>query len=141
MRKFNINDKVIAEGYSHLIGEIGVIVGIYTGEEDRGGKYLVKFNSLNRYDGWEYEVFSNSPGYIIEPYEGDAMWLNENDIEKVKDEHKEDESEEDIKIKFNKIREQKKETIKKMNEKVLEMTLEIKELEAEIEKIKKEYYL
>ena len=136
MRKFNINDKVIAEGYSHLIGEIGVIVGIYTGEEDRGGKYLVKFNSLNRYDGWEYEVFSNSPDYIIEPYEGDAMWLNENDIIKV-----EKDSEEDIKIKFNKIREQKKETIKKMNEKVLEMTLEIKELEAEIEKIKKEYYL
>ena len=136
MEKFNINDKVIAEGYSHLIGEIGVIVGIYTGEEDRGGKYLVKFNSLNRYDGWEYEVFRNSSDYIIEPYEGDAMWLNEEDIEKVKDE-----SEEDIKIKFNKIREQKKETIKKMNEKVLEMTLEIKELEAEIEKIKKEYYL
>ena len=136
MRKFNINDKVIAEGYSHLIGKIGVIVGIYTGEEDRGGKYLVKFNSLNRYDGWEYEVFRNSPDYIIEPYEGDAMWLNENDIIKV-----EKDSEEDIKIKFNKIREQKKETIKKMNEKVLEMTLEIKELEAEIEKIKKEYYL
>ena len=52
-----------------------------------------------------------------------------------------EDSEEDIKIKFKKIREQKKEAIKKMNEKMLQLTLEIKELEAEIEKIKKEYYL
>ena len=136
MSKFNIGDRVVSKGYPHLGEEVGVVVGIDIGAEADDGKYLVKFNSLNRYDGWEYEVFRNSPDYIIEPYEGDAMWLNENDIIKV-----EKDSEEDIKIKFNKIREQKKETIKKMNEKVLEMTLEIKELEAEIEKIKKEYYL
>ena len=41
-------------------------------------------------------------------------------------------------MEFDKIREQKKEIIKGMNEKVLKLTLEIKELEAEIEKIKKE---
>ena len=41
-------------------------------------------------------------------------------------------------MEFDKIREQKKEVIKDINEKVLEMTSEIKALEAEIEKIKKE---
>ena len=40
-------------------------------------------------------------------------------------------------MEFDEIREQKKEVIKDINEKVLEMTLEIKELEDEIEKIKK----
>ena len=44
-------------------------------------------------------------------------------------------------MEFDKIREQKKEVIKDISEKVLEMTLEIKELEAEIEKIKKEWRL
>ena len=44
-------------------------------------------------------------------------------------------------MEFDKIREQKKEAIKDINEKVLEITLEMKELEAEIEKIKKEWRL
>ena len=41
-------------------------------------------------------------------------------------------------MEFDKIREQKKEVIKDISEKVLKLTLEIKEIEAEIEKIKKE---
>ena len=41
-------------------------------------------------------------------------------------------------MEFDKIREQKKEVDKDISEKVLKLTLEIKELEAEIEKIKKE---
>ena len=41
-------------------------------------------------------------------------------------------------MEFDKIREQKEETVKGISEKVLKLTLEIKELEAEIEKIKKE---
>ena len=41
-------------------------------------------------------------------------------------------------MEFDEIREQKKEVIKDISEKMLEMNLEIKELEAEIEKIKKE---
>ena len=41
-------------------------------------------------------------------------------------------------MEFDKIRKQKKEVIKDISEKVLEMILETKELEAEIEKIKKE---
>ena len=45
---------------------------------------------------------------------------------------------ENIKMEFDEIREQKKEIVKGMSEKVLKLTLEIKELEAEIEKIKKE---
>ena len=44
-------------------------------------------------------------------------------------------------MEFDKIREQKKEVVKGMSEKVLKLTLEIKELEAEIEKIKKEWCL
>ena len=41
-------------------------------------------------------------------------------------------------MEFDKIREQKKKVIKDISEKVLKLTLEIKEIEAEIEKIKKE---
>ena len=40
-------------------------------------------------------------------------------------------------MEFDKIREQKKEVIKDISEKVLKLTLEIKEIETEIEKIKK----
>ena len=135
MKKLNIGDKVVLKDCSDLEKEVGTIVGMYTGKEERGGNYLVKFDSLdNKCDGWDYEAFYGYPDYIIKSYEGHALWLYEEEIEKV-------EEDEDIKIKFDKIREQKKKIIKEMNEKVLELTLEIKELEAEIEKIKKEYYL
>ena len=63
-----------------------------------------------------------------------SVWVYEDDLVKVEEKCKEDEHEENIKMEFDKIREQKKEVIK-------EMTLEIKELEAEIEKIKKEWCL
>ena len=52
-----------------------------------------------------------------------------------------DTNEEYIKNEFGKIREQKRQTIKEMSEKALGLTLEIKEIEAEIEKIKKEWLL
>ena len=136
MEKFNISDKVISKDASYYGEEVGVMVGIDT-RKDITRKYLVKFDSLDKHNGWGYRD-SYDPEFIIEPYEGYAIWLE--DIIKVEVEC-ENNYEEDIKIKFNKIREQKKETIKEMNEKVLEMTLEIKELEAEIEKIKTEYYL
>lgn len=142
MSKFNIGDKVIAKDSSHFGREIGVVVGIDP-REDITGKYLVKFDSLDMCTGWAYGVFVNNPYYNIEPYEGRAIWLD--DLEKVENESeeecKEEENEEDIKIKFNKIREQKKEIVKEISEKVLEMTLEIKEMEHEIEKIKKEWHL
>ena len=67
-----------------------------------------------------------------------SVWVYEDDLVKVEEECKEDKHEENIRMEFDEIREQKKEAIKDINEKVLEMTLEIKELEAEIEKIKKE---
>ena len=133
MGKFNIGDKVMAKNSSFFGEEVGILVGIDT-REGVYGKYLVKFNSLGISEGFEYDMFRNRPDFIIEPYDGYATWLN--DLIKVKED-----SEEDIKNKFNKIREQKKEAIKKMNEKMLQLTLEIKELETEIEKIKKEYYL
>ena len=138
MSKFNIGDKVIAKDYPSLVKEVGVVVGIDP-REDAYGKYLVKFDSLEEYNGWAYgyRFFINSPELVIEPYEGRAIWLD--DLEKVEEECKEDE--EDIKTKFDKIREQKKEAIKEKNEKVLELTLEIKEIEHEIEKIKKEWHL
>ena len=144
--KFNIGDKVVSKDNCYPSKEVGTLVGIDT-REDVPGKYLVKFDSLDMCTGWAYGVFVNNPYYNIEPYEGRAVWLD--DLEKVeneseeecKEECKEEENEEDIKIKFNKIRKQKKEIVKNMNEKVLELTLEIKEIEHEIERIKKEWLL
>ena len=162
MSKFNIGDKVISEDYPYFGEEVGTIVGIDPREE-ASGKYLVKFDSLNESEGFKYKLFRDNSIYIIEPYEGHAIWVD--DIEKVeetKDELKEYEfkdekvlnqnnsrnvcavtgtDEEYIKTEFGKIREQKRQTIKEMSEKVLSLTLEIKEIEAEIEKIKKEWLL
>ena len=138
MSKFNIGDKVISKGYPHLGEEVGVVVGIDP-REDVPGKYLVKFDSLDRREGSEYELFCNNTIYNIEPYEGYAMWSD--DLEKVEEECEENEYEKDIRTKFESVRKQKEETIKEMNEKVLELTLEIKEIESKIEKIKKEWHL
>ena len=144
MNEFNIGDKVISKDSCYSGKEVGVIVGIDP-KAKTSGKYLVKFDSIK---GLEYELFCNNPDLIVEPYEGYAMWLD--DIEKVEEECEEgeceeeceeDKHEEDIKMEFDKIREQKKEVIKSISEKVLEMTLEIKEMEHEIEKIKKEWHL
>ena len=146
MSEFNIGDKVISNDDCYSGKEIGTIVGIDMREEVEG-KYLVKFDSIK---GLEYKLFCNNPDLIIEPYEGYAMWLdNLIKVVEVKDKHedeyeekcKEDKHEEDIRMEFDKLREQKKEIIKSISEKVLEMTLEIKEMEHEIEKIKKEWHL
>ena len=130
--EFNIGDKVISKDSCYPSKEVGTLVGIDTREE-YFGLYLVKFDSLDEHSGWEYGDFYD-PEFIIEPYEGRAIWLD--GITKVEDKH-----EEDIRMEFDKIREQKREVVKGISEKVLEMTLEIKELEAEIEKIKKEWHL
>ena len=134
MSKFNIGDKIISKGYPNLGAEVGVIVGIDPGKDAKAGKYFVKLDSLDICDGWVYEIFCDDPHLIIEQYEGCAVWVHEDDLIKVEDEGEEDEHEENVKMEFDKIREQKKEVIK-------EMTLKIKELEAEIEKIKKEWCL
>ena len=139
MSKFSIGDKIISKGYPNLGVEVGVIVGIDPGKDAKAGKYFVKFDSLDICDGWVYEIFCDDPHLIIEQYEGCAVWVHEDDLVKVEDGGEEDEckknkSEENIRMEFDKIREQKKEVIK-------EMTLKIKELEAEIEKIKKEWCL
>ena len=68
-----------------------------------------------------------------------SVWVYEDDLVKVEEECKEDEHEENVRMEFDEIREQKKEIVKGMSEKVLKLTLEIKEIEAEIEKIKKEW--
>lgn len=88
MDRFNIGDKVKIKDDSfdskYFGEEVGVIVGIDTREdieEDTDGKYLVKFNSLDMYEGWGYGCFRENSRYIIEPYEGYATWLNELDIE------------------------------------------------------------
>lgn len=146
MSEFNIGDKVFSNDSCYTGKDVGVIVGIDP-KAKASGKYLVKFDSIK---GLEYELFCNNPDLIIEPYEGYAMWLDDLiKIVKVEDKHEneceeeceENKHEEDIKIEFDKIREQKKEVIKSISEKVLEMTLEIKEMEHEIEKIKKEWHL
>ena len=145
MSKFNVGDKVISKGYPYLDEEVGVVVGIDPRKEAGDGKYLVKFNSLDICSGWAYGIFRDDYDWIIEPYEGYAEWVNEDDLVKVEDKCKEneceEECEEDIRTKFESVRKQKEETIKEMNEKVLELTLEIKEIEHEIEKIKKEWHL
>ena len=134
MSKFNIGDRIISKGYPNLGEEVGVIVGIDPGEDAKAGKYFVKFDSLDLCNGWVHGIFCDDPHLIIEPYEGCAAWVYEDDLVKVEEECKEDEHEENARMEFDKIREQKKDVIK-------EMTLEIKELEAEIEKIKKEWCL
>ena len=147
MSEFNIGDKVVSKDSCYSGKEVGVIVGI--NPEGKYGKYLVKFDSLDMYEGWSYgySFFVNNPELVIEPYEGRAIWLDDLiKIVKVEDEYEkgeceEDKHEEDIKMEFDKIREQKKEVIKGISEKVLELTLEIKEMEHEIEKIKKEWHL
>lgn len=141
MSKFNIGDKIISKGYPNLGTEVGVIVGIDPGKDAKAGKYFVKFDSLDICDGWVYEIFCDDPHLIIEQYEGCAVWVYEDDLVKVEEECKEDEHEENVRMEFDKIREQKKEIVKGMSEKVLKLTLEIKEIEAEIEKIKKEWCL
>ena len=135
MSKINIGDKVVSNDSCYSGKEVGIVVGIDP-KAKASGKYLVKFDSIK---GLEYRLFVDNPNLIVEPYEGDAMWLD--DLVKIEDKCEEkceeDKHEEDIKMEFDKIREQKKEIIKSISEKVLEMTLEIKEMEHEIEKIKK----
>ena len=141
MNKINIGDRVVSKGYPNLGEEVGVVVGIDPGEDPRAGKYFVKFDSLDLCSGWVFGIFRDDPHLIVKPYEGFAVWVHEDDLVKVEEECKEDEHEENVRMEFDKIREQKKEVIKDMSEKVLKMTLEIKELETEIEKIKKEWRL
>ena len=76
MSKFNIGDKVMAKNSSFFGEEVGILVGIDTREDVCGGRYLVKFNSLNKSEGWEYKVSCNNLNPIIEPYEGYAVWLD-----------------------------------------------------------------
>ena len=137
MSEFNVGDRVISKDSCYSGKEVGVIVGIDP-KAKASGKYLVKFNSIK---GLEYELFCNNPNFIIEPYEGYAQWVDEDNLIKVEDECEENEYEEDIRTKFESVRKQKKEVIKEMNEKVLELTLEIKEIEHEIKKKKKEWHL
>ena len=151
MNKINIGDRVISKGYPNLGEEVGVVVGIDPGEDPRAGKYFVKFDSLDLCSGWVFGIFRDDPHLIVKPYEGFAVWVHEDDLVKVEEEckedkheeneHEEDEYEENIRMEFERVREQKKEIVKDMSEKVLKLTLEIKKIEAEIEKIKKEWCL
>ena len=149
MSKFNVGDKVVSKGYPHLGEEVGVVAGIDLGGEVGDGKYLVKFNSLDICSGWGYGCFRDDCDCIIEPYEGYAEWVDEDDLVKVEEECEdkyekeecEEECEENIRTKFESVRKQKEEIIKEKSKKVLELTLEIKEIEHEIEKIKKEWHL
>lgn len=157
MDKFNIGDKVISKDSYYCGEEVGVVVGIDTKRDTENkeyGVYLVKFDSLDECNGWKYELFSNNPNYIVEPYEGYAIWLD--DIEKAEETKDEkvlnqnnfrnkyiiaSAEEEHIKAEFDKVKEQKKEIVKEMNGTILELKKEIEELETVIEKIKKEWYL
>ena len=93
MSKFNIGDKVISKRYPYLGEELGVIVGIDT-RENAFGKYLVKFDSLELSEGLSYRDFVNNiinnTYCITEPYEGYAIWLEEEDLTKVEEECEEE---------------------------------------------------
>ena len=160
MKDFRIGDKVILTGGYN--GAEGEVVGVDLNKRCKN-KYLVKSGVINEECGWNYEETKRNfdDGHDIKPYEGYAIWTD--DIEKIEEaedyEFKDemvlnqcncgeecmiaeaDGNEEYIRTEFDKIREQKKETIKEMSEKVLGLTLEIKEIEAEIEKIKKDWHI
>ena len=138
MSKFNIGDEVVVKDDPYFNEEVGAVVGIDLEKDTGDGKYLVKFDSLDMYEGWSYgySFFVNNPELVIEPYEGRAIWLD--DLIKIV---KVEECEEDIRTKFESVRKQKEEIIKEKSKKVLQLTLEIKEIEREIEKIKKEWHL
>ena len=74
MSEFNIGDRVVAKDHPNIVKEVGVVVGIDP-REAFPGKYLVKFDSLEWYNGWAYRVFVNNPYCNIEPYDGYAIWL------------------------------------------------------------------
>ena len=163
MNRFEIGDKVIFSGcYDCYNGNKGEVVGFELDEICKN-RYLVKSDSI-RTEGWNYEEAKRNFDetlYKIVPYDGYAIWTDDIEkIEEAKDYEFKDEmvlnqcncgeecmiaeadtNEEYIKNEFDKIREQKKETVKEMSEKVLGLTLEIKEIEHEIEKIKKEWHL
>ena len=93
MSKFNIGDKVVSKRYPYLGEELGVIVGIDT-RENAFGKYLVKFDSLELSEGLSYRDFVNNiinnTYCITEPYEGYAIWLEEEDLTKIEEEYEEE---------------------------------------------------
>ena len=86
MSKFNIGDKVISKGYPYCDDEVGVVVGIDIREEVIGGEYLVKFDSLSKSGGWKYKGLCDNRNYVIEPYEGYAQWVDEDNLIKVEEE-------------------------------------------------------
>ena len=150
MKDFRIGDKVVLKNYYN--GAKGEVVGIDLNERCKD-RYLVKSDSITIIEeGWNYEEAKRNfdeGGYDIRFYEGYAIWTD--DIEKVKEVEEETshfikvdaekEFEDYILDEYKKLREQKRQTIKEMSEKVLGLTLEIKEIEAEIEKIKKDWHL
>ena len=93
MSKFNVGDKVVSKRYPYLGEELGVIVGIDT-RENAFGKYLVKFDSLEMSEGLSYRDFVDNiiinTYCITEPYEGYAIWLEEEDLTKVEEECEEE---------------------------------------------------
>ena len=162
MKDFRIGDKVVLINYYN--GAKGEVVGIDLNERCKD-RYLVKSDSITIIEeGWNYEEAKRNFDetlYKIVPYDDYAIWTDDIEkIEEVEDYEFKDEmvlnqcncgeecmiaeadiNEEYIKNEFDKIREQKRQTIKEMSKKVLGLTLEIKEIEAEIERIKKEWHI
>lgn len=142
--KFNIGDKAIKRENNEEVVICGYII-----DEANNLEYIISNDKskdtlrqkMDRYPkvvvGEEYLdktcsfIYPISLEKVNKPLED-----KEECVEEVKEE-----CEEDIRIKFDKIREQKKEAIKEKSKKVLQLTLEIKEIEHEIEKIKKEWHI
>ena len=141
MSRFKIGDRVFLKNYNRPEGEV---VGIDL--VNNTNKYLVKTDSLGISIGWTFEEAKanfDETLYNIIYYEGYAIWTD--NIEKIEETiedteinnieetshfikiDSEKEFEDYILNEYKKLREQKKETIK--------------EMKAEIEKIRKEWNL
>lgn len=139
--KFNLGQNVMYKGEKHKV------IGIdKTNIGNSDYCYLINTNTMDSagqfYEFKEY--LKDCDVFFLDniPDDTDCRWVEEEDLEKLESKSAGcDSSEEYIRTEFDKIREQKRQTIKEMSEKVLGLTLEIKEIEAEIEKIKKEWHL
>ena len=146
--KFNIGDKAIKRENNEEVVICGYII-----DEANNLEYIISNDKskdtlrqkMDRYPkvvvGEEYLDKTCSFIYPISLEKVNNPLEDKEETAKKKVEEVKEECEEDIRIKFDKIREQKKEAIKEKSKKVLQLTLEIKEIEHEIEKIKKEWHI
>lgn len=136
--KFSLGQNVVCNG------EECKVIGIDKTHKDNLGQFYLITTNIVDFTGELYKVKERFKNYKVSfldniPNDTKCRWVMEEELEPKSAGC--DLSEEHIRTEFDKIKEQKKEIIKEMSKRALELTLEIKEIEAEIEKIKKEWHL